>query len=169
MTPDGLHEVARSLLPEERGRPRHADLRRAVSTAYNALFTALTEEVARLFPPDLEVTSRRLVKHTAAREVLEPLARPGTRVRWIRNAPRCHPDLRMAADRFVTLQFLREQADHDYTYRPNKSDTLDAIDRAREGIDFLRTGRDNCLEQLQMVCLVTIADKSSRRRMVWRP
>ena len=169
MTPEGLLEVAKSLLPEERGRPRHADLRRAVSTAYYALFTALTGEVSRLFPPDLQVPSRRLVKHTAAREVLEPLTRPGARIRWIRNAPGCHQDLRMVAERFVTLQFVREQADYDHTYRPNKSDTLDAIDRAEEGIELLSNSRETCLEQLQMVCLVMIADKSTRRRMVWKP
>lgn len=169
MTPEGLLEVARSLLSDEGGRPRHADLRRAVSTAYYALFTALTGEVARLFPPDLQVPSRRLVKHTSAREVLEPLTRPGARIRWIRNAPSCHEDLRMAAEQFVTLQFVRQQADYDHTYRPSKSDTLDAIDRAEEGIDLLRNSRETCLAQLQMVCLVMIADKSARRRMVWRP
>ena len=46
LTAEGLLKTAQHLLPSGRGRPPEADLRRAISTAYYAVFCALGDEVA---------------------------------------------------------------------------------------------------------------------------
>lgn len=75
----GLLEAAHHLVPAGRGRPRKPRLRRAVSTAYYAAFTALTAQVARHQPAVAAGQGlRRLVSHAAARRACaEPGRCPG--------------------------------------------------------------------------------------------
>lgn len=167
MTPQGLLDVAESLCPTGPGRPAHAALRRAVSTAYYALFTALAEEVARLFMPTVRVAARRLLEHSRAQAVFHRLGATG-RVPWLEGNPVCHEDLLFVAGVFTDLQAERYMADYDHTYVPNKAETLYAIGYAGDGVRRLKAGRANCREQLEVACLAMIADDRSRRRMVRR-
>ena len=165
MTPQGLLDVAESLCATGPGRPAHAALRRAVSTAYYALFTALTEEAARLFKPTVRVAARRLLDHGAPRSVFHRLGTTG-KVPWLEGNPACHEDLLQVARVFTDLHAERQMADYDHAYVPNKTETLDNIDYAGEGIRRLRSSRARCREQLEAVCLAMIADDRTRRRMV---
>jgi len=86
----GLLEAAHHLVPAGRGRPRKPRLRRAVSTAYYAAFTALTAQVARHQPAVAAGQGlRRLVSHAAARRACTDLRRTRS-VPWIRGNPACH-------------------------------------------------------------------------------
>ena len=73
MTPEGLLEAAEALVPPGRGRPSRARIRRSISTAYYALFTAFTAEVARPYRRNVKTTARRLVEHGKARSVCDTL------------------------------------------------------------------------------------------------
>lgn len=165
MTPQGLLYVAESLCPTGPGRPAHAALRRAVSTAYYALFTALAEEVARLFTPTVRAASRRLLEHSGAQAVFHRLRSTG-KVPWLEGNPVCHEDLLFLAGVFTDLQAERYTADYDYTCVPNKAETLYAIGYAGDGIHRLEAARASCREQLEVACLAMIADDRTRRRMV---
>lgn len=157
--------MAESLCPSRPGRPAHAALRRAVSTAYYALFTAVTDEVARLFTPTVRVAARRLLEHGGAWAVFHRLEATG-KVPWLEGNPACHEDLLFVAGVFTDLQAERHMADCDSTYVPNKAETLYAIGYAGDGVRRLRAGRANCREQLEVAYLAMIADDRTRRRMV---
>jgi len=146
------------------GRPAHAALRRAVSTAYYALFTALTEEVERLFTPTVRVAARRLLEHGRSQAVFHRLGTTG-RVPWLEGNPVCHEDLLFVAGVFTDLQAERYMADYDHAYVPNKAETLHAIGYAGDGVRRLKAGRASCREQLEVACTAMIADRT-RRRMV---
>ena len=164
MTSHGLLEVAESLCPIGPGRPRHAALRRAVSTAYYALFTAVTEEVARLFIPAVRDTARRMVAHSAARTVFQDL-RALLKVPWLEGKPACDEDLLFVARVFADLQAKRHLADYDHTYGPSKGDTGKAIEKARGGVASLRRARSRSPEQLEVACMAMIVGGRVRAQM----
>lgn len=165
MTPQGLLDVAESLCPMGPGRPAHAALRRAVSTAYYALFAAVTDEVARLFTPTVRVAARRLLEHSGAWAVFHRIGATG-KVPWLEGNPVCHEDLLFVAGVFTDLQAQRYMADYDYTYVPNKAQTLSAIGYAGDGVRRLKAGRTSCRVQIEVACLAMITDDRTRRRMV---
>lgn len=155
MTPEGLLEAAKALVPPGRGRPSRARIRRSISTAYYALFTAFTAEVARPYRRNVKATARRLVEHGKARSVCETL----------KGNNRCDGNLREFSKRFVLLYLGRQRADYDHTYEPDKSDAQEAIELARYGIEYLAGARTTSPDQVQMMCITTIASDTQRKHM----
>ena len=128
---DDLLDVAAQLARLDTARPRQATLRRAVSSAYYALFHAL----AYLCADGLVGYSKsweyftpiyRSLDHGKAKNVLEALrrARGG--------------DFVLIAQIFVELQREREKADYDLEYRTGRLETLDLIERARTAIERVK-------------------------------
>lgn len=155
MTPDGLLEAAAALVPPGRGRPSRARIRRSISTAYYALFTAFTAEVARPYRREVKATARRLVEHGKARTVCDTL----------KGNSRADPNRREFAKRFVPLYLSRQRADYDHTYEPDKSDAQEAIERARYGINYLSEARTTSPDQVQRMCIETIASDTQRKHI----
>lgn len=152
-------------MPTGRGRPRKPRLRRAISTAYYAAFTALTAEVAHHYPPGTaRQTVRRLVSHAAARRACAELIRTRS-VPWLHGRPQCHPDLLDFAANFESLYILRHLADYDHEYSCTKSDASTALERARRAIEALVSAREQCCEQLDILCVAALADDRGRRQM----
>ena len=166
LSPEGLLEAAHHLVPGGRGRPRGAPrLRRAISTAYYAAFTALTQEVAHHYPGSAaQHAISRLVSHTAARRVCADL-RTSASVPWLQGNPACHPDLLQFAKGFESLYVRRMWADYDHDYVCSKGDATDALSRARRAIDALASARRQCPEQLDIACVAAIADDRRRRHL----
>ena len=161
----GLLEAAHHLVPAGRGRPRKPRLRRAVSTAYYAAFTALTEEVARHHPAGTAKQGlRRLVNHAAARRACTDLRRTRS-VPWLRGNPACHPDLLAFAVNFESLYIARHLADYDHDYSCTKLEASDALRQAQHAIDALSSARDRCSEQLDVLCVAALADDRVRRQI----
>ena len=128
-------------------------------------FTALTEELERLFTPTVRVAARWLLEHGRAQAVFYRLGTTGG-VPWLEGNPVCHEDLLFVAGVFTDLQAERYMADYDHAYVPNKAETLYAIGYARDGVCRLKAGRASCREQLEVACIAMIADDRTRRRMV---
>lgn len=164
LTADGLLRVAETLLPDVPGRPLDAAVRRAISTAYYAIFAALRQEIARPYGSETRTVAGRLLEHRQAREVCSAISKQG-KVPWLADRPDCQDDLAEFADSFVTLQLQRERADYDDSYDASKDDARAAIALARNGIARLVQARHSCPDQLQATGLAMIAGSATRRRM----
>lgn len=165
LSPEGLLEAARHLVPKGRGRPRKPRLRRAISTAYYAAFVALASQASVGYPSGAAKNAvLRLVSHSAARGACKDLTNTGT-VRWLPGHPKCHSDLLLFARNFESLYDLRHLADYDHEYSCTKSETLTAIERAEGAIEAPASARRLCPEQLDILCVATLADDRGRARI----
>ena len=125
--------------------PKHADLRRVVSSAYYAVFHRLTLHVAHSVLPDTDDASRyafcRLLAHgeftTAFKRLLQKPASVPENLRELASLARTSDHVVNAARLFVRLQWERHDADYDHKSMFNRSRALDAVDMATHAIDDL--------------------------------
>ena len=129
MTPRDLMETARRLAQPGAAQPTQADLRRAVSTAYYALFHCLAATAADLLTgsersPEWHQVSRAL-EHGKAKRACQQ-----------QRAMQAFPmEIRSFAKAFVELQGARHEADYALEGQYLKPDVLAIITRAEEAID----------------------------------
>jgi hypothetical protein len=144
--PQRLLETAKRLTPSRRGRPAYTDHRRAVSTAYYAVFHALTDRAAKaVFTEADEEFLRKIqrwVGHGDVRAVATWVSQlEGTRggsppaqiVSLLQPSGSNHVDADTVAiaDGFLELNEKREQADYDHDAVFTRADTLTQIALAR--------------------------------------
>ena len=114
--PDDLLTQARHLVSLDRRRPKQANLRRAVSAAYYALFHLLASESARrispVVPASLVLHLRRAFDHATMRHVCSAMLDSRSRLRSV-FALTPSVDLILVADSFHRLQDARHEADYD--------------------------------------------------------
>lgn len=126
--------TARKLARSSPRRPRQADLKRAVSTAYYALFHAVAKDAADMLvgvgpnrPEKAWTHVYRSLQHGEARTACEA----------VRNLD--FPAAIIAcAEVFVTLQQERHDADYNPDHRVLRADAIAAIDLAEKAIEDLR-------------------------------
>ena len=141
-----------------------AAVRRAISTAYYALFAAICEEAARPYRSEAGVAARRLLGHGSARDVCARLVSQ-KRVDWLEGRPACNADLWRFAASFVGLQGARRSADYDDVYSARKDFAREAIADARSGVERLHRARLAAPEQVPVMCVAMLAGPAERRRM----
>jgi hypothetical protein len=115
-----LLDQADHLAARERGRPKQASLRRAISSAYYSLFHLIVEDASRYLVAGsrLRAAVARSFEHQALRAAataLGDVSRRPTGTHWFRphvNDP-ISPDLTFICDAFVDLQEQRHRADYD--------------------------------------------------------
>jgi hypothetical protein len=124
---EDLFEIADRLARLDSGRPRQASLRRAVSTAYYAVFHALAY-----------LCSDRLVGWGKSWEFVSPIYRSLDHARaktvltsWL---PKHGSDIALIGQTFIELQEKRHIADYDPEPRHGRAETIDLIDQARTAI-----------------------------------
>lgn len=134
---DDLIATAKELAVSGRGRPRNSNLRRAVSTAYYALFHCLATDCA-----DLLVGGRGANRSdTAWRQAYRALEHGNARRQCSRDEISRFPaGIRDFADAFVEAQGKRHAADYDPRLDPqfNKSNVEQNILAAEYAIRRLR-------------------------------
>ena len=124
-----LMEAARALTESGRGRPTQARLRRAVSTAYYAMFHCLAASAADLFIG----RTRGPAWHRAYRALEHGRARSACRQG--QTMPEFPVEVRNFARAFILLQIERQQADYALdTDAYQKSDVLGYIASAELAI-----------------------------------
>ena len=129
MNPRDSLATARRLTESGASPPTQADLCRAVSTAYYAVFHCLASTAADL----LTDSSRGPEWHQVYRALEHGKARSACRQQ---EAMRALPmDIRSFAETFVTLQKARHEADYAPESRSLKLDVLTLIDAAEDAID----------------------------------
>lgn len=133
---EDLLDIAKSLAEREKGRPKHTSLRRAVSTAYYALFHAVAERCAGTLitfggeGSDWETYSLvyRTLDHASAKKVFtqDPLGRL------------FGPQVARIGAIFVRLQDARITADYDpKPFRLGRDEGLELVAQAREGSELM--------------------------------
>jgi uncharacterized protein (UPF0332 family) len=127
---DDLLKQAADLARKERTRPRQASLRRAVSTAYYAVFHLLIHDAVRHWTPSRQrdILAREF-EHGAMRKAIER-----TRASLI-------PDLKIVGVAFVELQQSRHLADYDNSKTWTRTQVLTEISKARTAIRVWRMVR----------------------------
>ena len=141
-----LLAVANGLVGSKRkGAPNQASLRRAVSTAYYALFHALVAKGAdTLVGKTKRKTPRyslvyRAFEHARMRQGCEAIDKSvlPSRVQTALGIASASQELRDVAVVFVTLQKRRHWADYSATGAITRADAHDLVDQARIAIDQL--------------------------------
>jgi hypothetical protein len=129
MMHDDLLDIAADLARREQaGRPRQASLRRAISTAYYALFHALAylcanELVGWTKPWKLFTPIYRTLDHGRAKDAFK------------RISAQHGPQIAIIGQTFILLQDRRHTADYDPSPFPlGRDETLDLIEQARQAI-----------------------------------
>ena len=127
--------TARRLAIASPKKPRQADLKRAISAAYYALFHAMAKDAAELLvgvgptkPGKAWSQVYRSLEHTAAKTACKAVRNLGF-----------PQSINVCADAFVTLQQQRHEADYDPDCRVLRVDAIDAIELAEDAIRNLKT------------------------------
>ena len=125
-----LLSIAEQIARLDSGRPRQASLRRAVSTAYYALFHALAylsaDSLVGWRKPWASFTPiYRTLDHSQSKKVFKELIAHGG-------------DLALIGGTFIKLQEYRHAADYDpEAFRLSRADTLDLIDEVRKAMALI--------------------------------
>jgi phosphoglycolate phosphatase-like HAD superfamily hydrolase len=161
--PDKLLEAAGRLTPPGRGRPPYTAHRRAVSTAYYAVFHAITDRVVKAPFTEADTSFRRKVRRwiqhgdikTVATWIgqlegtsqggapahIKALLTPADGERHI------DEDTRTMAEGFLELNEKREQADYDHDAVFTRPDTLDHLARAGEVVAVVEQAQSDAAKR----------------------
>lgn len=120
------HQLAIGVVGNRRGRPRQAELRRAVSTAYYALFHTLARCGADL----VAGSTKQHRSQRAWQQVYRSLDHRETRKRCAQQTRLAEfpTEIQVFADAFVRLQKSRHRADYDPLPTFNRSAVLQWIE-----------------------------------------
>jgi uncharacterized protein (UPF0332 family) len=126
---DDLLEQARHLANRERKRPRQASLRRAISTAYYALFHLLISETVL----NWKIASQRpglarIFEHSRMKDASKRAARRN----YSGEDPAVASHLRAVANAFSQLYDGRHTADYDNSTQWSRTEVLTQIDVAEQ-------------------------------------
>jgi hypothetical protein len=132
-----LIEQAQHLATRERGKPRQASLRRAVSAAYYALFHLLANEGASRFVPNsperLRAQTHRAFAHGEMKNACKQTIKSSGALLGLLISP-LEAELKTVAEVFVELQQQRHLADYDLSQSYNGIDVLGIIAKANTAI-----------------------------------
>jgi uncharacterized protein (UPF0332 family) len=140
LNPDHLFEQAEKLIsPPSAGAPRQADLRRAVSTAYFALFHAVLTAAADEFVGATRRTTARYglvyrgIDHRGLRDLCSEVVKQTPSARYARYQPAggFGSNIKSFATALAELQEKRHAADYDPLMHVRRADAELAIRTAR--------------------------------------
>ena len=152
INPDHLLElVEKEVNVPAAGAPRQANLCRAISSAYCALFHELAQCIAKTFVGQTHWESKilflRALEHGKTRDRCKRLGKnplPDEESAFFKL--KCFPEgLRNVANQFVKLQELRHVADYDPEAGFTKQEVKDAAAAARDAIGCLRNAEEGAL------------------------
>jgi len=149
---EDLLEQAYHLARRERTKPRQASLRRAISTAYYALFHFLVKEAAGNWRGvDRRPRLARAFEHGKMRRASDGLAHlkfPGQNQQTVM-------DLKTLAHSFVGLQEARHTADYDGSRKWSRTEVLRMIEQAGAALKIWRTIQNEPIAQDYLLSLLT--------------
>ena len=150
MNPDDLLEIAESLASgrtgsHQRGRPRQAELRRALSAAYYALFHVLASNCADMLVGSRSSTRTRQAWRQTYRALDHGrIRRQCTERRPKRVLSRFPQEIQDFAEQIARLQRIRHLADYDPFEHFSRSEVSQFIEETKTVIaEFREVGRDH--------------------------
>jgi len=118
------------------GRPRQADLRRAVSAAYYAVFHTLSSAAAKQLLPAHHATIRRFITHAGLKSACIAFSgsgTPGQRIKPLVPKPTAiKPALREVAQSCRDLYEARQEADYDFHREFDRESCLELVELGRQ-------------------------------------
>ena len=131
--PDDLLEQAYDLAQKELISPKQASLRRAVSTAYYALFHLLIDEAVSKWSVERQrSTLARTFEHGKMKGICNDV------LNTAKSGGGVLPELNTVAQNFIVLQQHRVTADYDNSKQWSRTDVLKALDLATEAFTAWR-------------------------------
>ena len=130
----------------DKGKPRQANLRRAVSAAYYAVFHLLVADASDRFSPTspagLSQRIARSMNHAEMKQVCRSIAEQHTSSIYPALVPSGFGGpIRLVADSFTFLQSRRHEADYDLSVVYFRVGTLDILGRAEDAFAAWRFAR----------------------------
>ena len=156
--PRDLLDQAGRLLTHETKKPKQAILRRAISTAYYALFHLLGSEAGKRMAPsepkNIEFQMQRALEHGTMKRTCQSFA-GGTLPLPLQHlvTGTIEPELRMVAKDFVDLQEARHPADYDLIHTFTKQEANDRVEKAKEAFSNWASVRKSPNAALFLVAL----------------
>ena len=133
---DDLIALAKRLAKASPSKPRQADLKRAVSTAYYAVFHAMAKNVADTMAGVVKSKRSEKAWAHAYRGLQHGDAK--TACEGVRNL-NFSSEIKDCADAFVELQSARHAADYDPLHRLTRAKAILAVQKAEYAIAKLRS------------------------------
>jgi len=156
-----LRYQARHLATREPKRPRQASLRRAISSAYYALFHLLVNDASRfMVAGNTREPLRQCLGRAFAHHTMKTVARQfanGTYPTKLRPALQRQPlprELGEVAQAFVDLQQARHEADYDTARRFTRAEAIDLVDQCDQAFANWQTVRGKPSAEAFMVGLL---------------
>lgn len=162
---EDLLSQATMLIRKERRRPRQASLRRALSTAYYALFHLLVSDASKLLSTKQKVRNLvgRAFAHGDMKAVSKWYASGGLPV-FLHSAAPAMPvpkELKDVAETFVEAQEARHHADYNLARVFLRSDAKELVDRVAAAFAKWKSVRNHDHAQLFLAALL-LADRIRR-------
>jgi hypothetical protein len=154
---DDLLEQAMHLVDREPRRPKQASLRRAISTAYYALFHLLVDEATKMLVSDPSL--RRLVGrafiHDEMRQASISFRSAGLppHVDAVCGVP-VPPELQRVAEIFAELQDARHEADYKLDRTFTRADSRYLVDRAGQAFQAWQAIRSEPIAKVYLASLL---------------
>jgi hypothetical protein len=151
-----LLEQAQHLAQLDPRRPRQANLRRAVSSAYYALFQLLTSEASALYAAEFGLAARinRTLSHAEMKKASSMFANDklpkGVQAHGGGyTTPR---EVKAVANAFVSLQQARHEADYDLGRTFSRNEALLFVQTARDAFEAWEPVRKTDDARLYLAC-----------------
>ena len=170
-----LIDLARKIAELDPRKPRQANLRRAVSTAYYAVFHYLVDEVccAQIGTQNSQKEYRhalaRAFAHTSMKDACTGFAGGTLKAAIVKGFPRDangkYPipiEIQDIAGTFVELQQKRYQADYDLSERFRKLEVLTLIDQANTHVKKFRNLPVSDTRKFFLACLWAYKELKNR-------
>jgi uncharacterized protein (UPF0332 family) len=149
---EDLLEQAYHLARRERTKPRQASLRRAISTAYYALFHLLIREAASHWRIDVQrARLARSFEHGKMRKASEGL----THAKFHGQDGQTAADLKALARAFLDLQEARHIADYDGSRKWTRTEALDHVKQVETAFRIWGEIRNETIAQDYLLSLLT--------------
>jgi hypothetical protein len=152
-----LLEQAKHSAARERGRPKQASLRRAVSTAYYALFHLLVDEATRILTsdPKLRLLVVRAFVHDEMKQASNSFKSASLPPHVAAVAGAIVPaDLQFVADAFIELQQIRHEADYKLDRSFTRGDVLKLVGRADQAFQAWMRVRKQPIAKVYLASLL---------------
>jgi uncharacterized protein (UPF0332 family) len=154
---DDLLEQAKHLANREPRRPKQASLRRAISTAYYALFHLLVDEATKLLAVDSKL--RRLAGRAFAHDEMKQASNSFRSTGLPRHVTDVSgmgvpPDLQLVAEVFVELQDVRHEADYNIGRMFTRRAAQYYVDRADQAFQAWRNVRSEPIARVYLASLL---------------